>query len=235
MAIIRSIIFYPIVLLSFLVGTALTLIALIFQPGTKSFRRSARIWAKFLLFVSGTSVKIEGLENVPKDEPLVFVSNHQSAADILILLATIPRYFRFVIKKELFGIPIFGAYLRWSGYMPLDRGAGAAAVKSLSKAENYLKDNGSILIFPEGTRSGSHEMKKFRRGSLFLIFNTKTRVVPIALDGSYKLISRGGITINPTPVKVSFGKPLSFEGYKREKDDYEKAIGELETSIKKML
>jgi len=180
-------------------------------------------------------VEIDGLENVPKDEPLIFVSNHQSAADILILLATIPRYFRFVIKKELFKIPIFGAYLRWSGYMPLDRGAGAAAVKSLSKAEDYLKDNGSILIFPEGTRSGSHEMKKFRRGSLFLIFNTKVRVVPIALDGSYKLISRGGISINPTPVKVSFGKPLDFSGYKRDKDDYDKAIKELESSIKKML
>lgn len=205
------------------------------KPNSKTFRYTAKIWAKFLLFVSGTRVKIEGLENIPENEPLIFCSNHQSAADILILLANIPRLFRFIIKKELFKIPIFGAYLRWSGYMPLDRGAGAAAVKSLNKAQYFLKDNGSILIFPEGTRSGSAKMKPLKRGSLLLIFNTKVRVVPIALNGSHKLISKGKPYINPCEVTVKFGKPLDFSKYERDKDDYDKAIKELTTAIASML
>lgn len=235
MRILRSAFFYLIVLISFLIGTTITFLALIRRPGSVAFRRSAQLWAKFLLFVSGTRVKAEGKENIPENEPLIFVSNHQSAADILILLATIPRLFRFVIKKELFKVPVFGAYLRWSGYMPLDRGAGATAVKSLSKAEDYLKDNGSILIFPEGTRSESDEMKPFKRGSLFLIFNSKTRVVPIAIKGSHELISKGKPFINPGRVCVKFGPPLSFKNYGRTKDDYEKALAELESAVRKML
>ena len=118
--------------------------------------------------------------------------------------------------------------------MPLDRGAGASAVKSLSKAENHLKDNGSILIFPVGTRSGSARMRPLKRGSLLLIFNTKVRVVPIAINGSYKLISKGKPFINPCKVEVKFGKPLDFSNYSRNKNDYDKAIKELENYIKMM-
>ncbi|NQU17572.1 MAG: 1-acyl-sn-glycerol-3-phosphate acyltransferase [Candidatus Saganbacteria bacterium] len=235
MAFIRTLFFYLLVVLSFLIGTTLTFLKTIIKPGSKTFRQSAKTWAKLIVFASGTKVKIEGIENIPKNEPLVFVSNHQSAADILILLAAIPRLFRYVIKKELFNIPVFGAYLRWADHMPLDRGAGAKAVKSLTKAEDFLKENGSVLIFPEGTRSGGHELIPFKKGSMFLIFNTKARVVPIALDGSYKIISKGSIFVNPAKVTVRFGKPLSFETFGRSKEDYNKAIQIMQNSVQELL
>ena len=98
-----------------------------------------------------------------------------------------------------------------------------------------MKENGSILIFPEGTRSGTHKLQPLKRGSLLLMFESKARVIPIALNESYKLISKGKWFINKSDVTVRFGKPLDFSKYNRDKDDYEKAIKELRGAIEGML
>lgn len=231
MALLRTIFFSLFLILSFLVGTFLTLTVAAFTRNSKTFRQAAQIWAKALVLASGSKLTIKGLENIPKDEPLIIVSNHQSAADIIVLLAAIPRYFRFVIKKELFAVPIFGFYLRMADYVPLNRQAGSGSVKSLGQAD--VTD--AILIFPEGTRSGSQELLPFKKGSLFLVFNYKARVLPVAINGSYKIIPKGSFVIKPTDVTISFGPPLDLTNYPRTKAGYEKGMEELRSSIEKML
>ncbi|MFC1496407.1 lysophospholipid acyltransferase family protein [Candidatus Margulisiibacteriota bacterium] len=220
---------------SFVIGTTLTIALSGFRPKEKHFRRAAQIWAKFLLLCSGIKAKVEGIENLPKNEPLIFVANHQSAADIVLLLACTPRYFRFAPKKELFNIPIFGSYLKWSGYMPVDRESGRKAIKSLAGAEEFLKDEEAILIFPEGTRSPDGVLKEFKRGSLFLIFKSKVKVIPVGICGSYKIIDKGSALVKPTTVIMKYGKPLSFENYSRTRADYAKGIEILTATINKML
>ncbi|OGC03822.1 hypothetical protein A2276_08220 [candidate division WOR-1 bacterium RIFOXYA12_FULL_43_27] len=231
MALLRTIFFSLFLVLSFLVGTLLTLAIAAFTRSSKTFRHAAQIWSKALVLASGSKLTVKGLENIPKDEPLIIVSNHQSAADIIILLAAIPRYFRFVIKKELFAVPIFGFYLRMADYVRLDREAGASSVKSLLKAD--VAD--AVLIFPEGTRSGSSDLLPFKKGSLFLVFNSKARVLPVAINGSYKIVPKGSAVIKPTDVTISFGPPLDLTNYPRTKIGYEQAMGELRNSIEKML
>jgi len=219
--------------LSFIVGTLLTvLLSWVSGEKTLTYQRSARLWAQFLGRISGIPVKMEGAENIPPKEAVVLVSNHQGAADILILLAYLPVYFRFVIKKELFKIPFFGWYLKKAGYLSVDRGAGEKAHKMFSEAEQVLKSGENILVFPEGTRSRDGKLQPFKRGSLLLAFRAKVKVVPIAISGSFNILPAQSIFYDKVPVKVNIGKPFSLEKYGTA---YEKALLDIHEIIRRML
>jgi len=233
--IIRTFLFYFVLVLSYIIGTSITVVISIFDTPSnraKKFQRSAHIWAKFLVFLSGIPLKVYGSENIPKNEPLIFASNHQGAADILILLACLPRGFTFIIKQELFKIPIFGWYLRQAGYIAVDRGTKRGAVDFFVEAVKRLKEGGSILIFPEGTRSPDGKLHEFKRGSLLLAFKAKVRIVPIAISGSFGIMPKKSRLINPVPVKVQIGKPISIDKYN---NDSELANEDLHKTIKQML
>lgn len=214
MRILRSTFFYLTAVLGFFLGTALTiLIALPARPENKVkiFQNSALVWARLLAFISGVPVKVQGLEHLKKTEPVVIISNHQGAADILILLAYLPVYFRFIIKKELFKIPFFGWYLKKAGYISVDRGVGERAHRLFSEAEAALKTGDSILIFPEGTRSRDGKLQPFKRGSLLLAQKAKVNIVPVAISGSFHILPAKSIFYDIVPVKVKIGKPLSYK------------------------
>ncbi|MBI5699636.1 1-acyl-sn-glycerol-3-phosphate acyltransferase [Candidatus Saganbacteria bacterium] len=235
MRLLRSLFFYLTAVLGFFIGTALTiLIALPARPEKKIkiFQNSALAWARLLAFISGVPVQIEGLENLNKNEPVVIVSNHQGAADILILLAYLPVYFRFVIKKELFKVPFFGWYLKKAGYIAVDRGVGEKAHRLFSEAEDALKTGDSVLVFPEGTRSRDGKLQPFKRGSLLLAFKAKVKVVPVAVSGSFHILPAKSIFYNIVPVKVRIGKPISLEKYG---SAYEKALEDIHGVIQQML
>lgn len=235
MLFIWTIIYYPLALLSFIIGAILTIILAGFKIRPADFRRSQRPWGKFLLKLAGVKLIVRGLENIPPDEPIIFVSNHQSAADIAILWAAVPRSLRFTPKRELFQIPLFGPMMSFTGHIAIDREAGRKAIKSLERSKDLLTGEESIIFFPEGTRSKTGALKPFHKGFMRLIFSTNTRVVPIAINGSINIMGKGGFVIHPAQVKVSFGKPLSFSEFGRTKADYEQAVSQLRDSIQNML
>ncbi|MFC1767707.1 lysophospholipid acyltransferase family protein, partial [Candidatus Margulisiibacteriota bacterium] len=151
--------FVIVMVVTFLVGTTLTLpFALFSKRKYRPFQFAARLWSRLLAFISGARITVSGIENIPESGALIFASNHQGAADILLLLAYLPRSFRFIIKKELFRIPLFGMYLRLAGYLSIDRKAALASYKTLGSAAEALEDGECILIFPEGTRSKTGEV-----------------------------------------------------------------------------
>jgi len=230
---VRSAGFYLIAVLSFIIGTAITIVLSWFSRDKEHiYLRSARIWAKFLAFVSGIPVKVEGLSNIPQNEPVIFVSNHQGAMDILFLMAYLPVYFLFIIKKELFKVPFFGWYLKKAGYLSVDRGAGEKAHKMFSQAENVLRSGENILIFPEGTRTLTGQIQSFKRGSLLLAFKAKVKVVPIAIAGSFNIMPPKSIIYRIVPVTIRIGKPVSLEKYG---SNYEKALEDIHDQVKNML
>lgn len=235
MRVIRTVFFYLMLVLSFIIGTTLTILISLFDAPpirAEKFQRSAHIWAKFLAFVSGIPVKVFGLENVPKNESVIFASNHQGAADILILLACLPVTFTFIIKKELFNVPIFGWYLKQAGYVSVDRGTGRGAMDMFADAVKKLKSGSNILVFPEGTRSHDGRLQEFKRGSLLLAFKAKVRIVPVAISGSHNILPKKSYLINQAPVKVQIGEPISVNKYNNDSD---RANDELYLAIKNML
>lgn len=220
----------------FFVGTALLLpFAIIYRH--RAFQWAAKRWAWMLLIISGSKITISGMENIPKTGGLIVASNHQGAFDILIHLAIMPRGFRFVAKKELFKIPLFGWYMTLAGYVPIDREVSASAHRTIGGVTDVLKSGDAILIFPEGTRSKTGEIGPFKRGSLMAAFQSGAPVLPVCIQGSFEMLPRNTFLIRPSKLKVSFGKPISFEKYKDKKplrEDYEKELAYLRDEIIKL-
>lgn len=211
---IRSFYFYTLTVATFFWGTALTIVISWFsRDKTRTFQTAARNWARLLAWASFIPVKIEGLENIPKDEAVVIISNHQGAADILMLLAYLPCYFRFVIKQELFAIPFFGWYLKKAGFLAIERGESGDARKMLKQAVGLLKAGQNILIFPEGTRSITGKLQEFKRGSLLLASLAKVRVVPIGISGSFHILPAKSYIYNVVPVVMRIGPPVGPEKF----------------------
>jgi 1-acyl-sn-glycerol-3-phosphate acyltransferase len=135
---------------------------------------------------------IEG--DVPPDlgrQPCVVVANHASLADPF-LLAHLPFDLRFVAKQELFALPLVGWLLRLGGDLPVHRGDHASAERMTAAAEDTIRHGLSVMIFPEGTRSRSGALGRFRDGAFRIAIETGARVLPVALHGTAACIGSGG-------------------------------------------
>jgi 1-acyl-sn-glycerol-3-phosphate acyltransferase len=224
--------FYLLTVVSYLIGTTITLFFIPFaRSKTRPFQFAAHIWARFLALFSGIRVTAAGLENIPRDRPVIFAANHQGAADILIVLAYLPVGFRFAIKKELFQIPVFGWYLKRAGYFSIDRQLVLSAYRTVETIIEIIKAGESVLIFPEGTRTRTGELGNFRRGSLLAALKSGAPIVPVAISGSYNIMPRGTWLIHPAQVKLSVGKPIEI----KTEADYDSKVQEVRDSIASML
>jgi len=228
-------IFYTVAVTTFIIGTLLTIpFAIVIKEHHKVFHFSARIWAQLLMWISGASLNISGVNNIPNEGGVIFASNHQGALDILIHLAYLPRYFRFIAKSELFKIPFFGWYMSLAGYVPIEREVSASAHRTIGSVSDVLRKGDCILIFPEGTRSKTGELGPFKRGSLMAAFSSGAAVVPVAISGSYRMMPKKSYLINIVPISIKFGLPISFNKYlgaKPTKEDYEIELTRLREEI----
>ncbi len=229
---IYTIYLYTIIVSTFIIGTT---IALLFVPFSKNksrpFQIAARIWAKLLLFLCCIRLQVAGQENIPKDRPVLIAANHQGFADILIVLATLPVYFRFAIKKELFSIPFFGWYLKKAGYFPIDRKIVLSVYKTVEVMEKIFSEGDSVLIFPEGTRSKTGQLGAFKRGSLVTALETGCPVIPVSISGSYNIMPRGSLLAWPCPVRVTISPPV----YITSEEEYDDKVKEIRNTVEKNL
>ena len=231
-SLLRTVFLFLLVFVSYFVGLGLTFCFVPFvRPRTRLFQAAAHNWAKFIGFFSGIKVETAGLQNIPLNKPLILVANHQGVADIPVLLAYLPVYFRFAIKKELFRVPFFGWYLRQAGYFPIDREVILSAYKTLEQIIEILKSGESVMIFPEGTRSRDGSLGKFKRGSLMAALKSGAPVIPIAIAGSYNIMPRGTYLVNPSRIKLSVGKPI----YITDEKEYDQKVENVREAIAEML
>lgn len=173
----------------------------------------ARLWAKILLFLGNTKVKVIGTENILHGKPQIFMGNHQSDFDILISLAHIPVQFRWIAKKELFAIPIFGAAMRSAGYIEIDRENREKALQSLDEASLRIRNGKSIMTFPEGTRSRDGKIKPFKHGVFYLAIKSGVPIVPVSIVGSGKIMPKRSLRIKPGQIRMIIGKPIEVKDY----------------------
>lgn len=145
-------------------------------------------WGRGVWWLSGSRAEVKGLEHIPAQDSVLLVSNHQSLFDIALLLAAVPRPIAFVAKIELQKIPIVNFWMKREGSIFLDRGNVRQSVKVMHEAIDFLKESGGCLvIFPEGTRSKGGPLGEFKRGSLGIAAKAQVPVVPLCIDGTYKI------------------------------------------------
>jgi 1-acyl-sn-glycerol-3-phosphate acyltransferase len=173
-----------------------------------------RRWSKDNLWLSRARVEIEGLENVNPQKPHVYVANHSGLHDILSLAAHLPFQFRWVAKKSLFRVPFMGWHMRRSGYIPVDRDHPREAVKSINEAAKVIRGGVHAIAFPEGTRSRTGELGKFHGGAVALALRAGVPVIPIVIEGSYRVIMPKTLQVNPgTIIRIKIGEPIDLSPY----------------------
>lgn len=176
-------------------------------------------WARSLAWASGVKVRMTGLENIPKDEPVLFVSNHQSNLDFAILLGLINKPKAFVAKIELARIPVVSPWMRNIGCVFMDRKDIRQSLKVMNEAVDIIRSGLSMVIFPEGTRSRSDTVAEFKKGSLRLADKAGVPVVPVTISGSYKAVEANKGWIKPVEVKVVIAKPIYYRNLSKEDKD----------------
>jgi 1-acyl-sn-glycerol-3-phosphate acyltransferase len=194
----------------------------------KALRIVLNFWARSLFFISGKRIRIEGKENMSVNKKYILLANHGSLFDIPAIMSIIPDVTWFG-KEYLLKVPIFGKALSMTGYIPM-RTANIKNTKVMLKQLVEKSDAGSIAIFPEGTRTEDGELLKFHRGFIYLMRASELDILPVTLNGFYKLKPKTRTTIDfSSQISIIIHKPIDYQ-YLDSKND-EVILNEIKSVI----
>lgn len=175
-----------------------------------------RRWSRDNLWLSRARVEIEGLQNIDRSRPQLLIANHSGLHDILSLAAHLPIQFRWVAKKSLFRVPFMGWHMRRSGYIPIDRENPRDAARSIVSAAGIIRSGVNAIAFPEGTRSRNGDLGKFHSGAFALALRTGVPLVPVTLEGSWRVIMPKTLQVNPgVIIRIKIDRPVDVTSYQR--------------------
>jgi 1-acyl-sn-glycerol-3-phosphate acyltransferase len=172
-------------------------------------RMASWLWSPVLLRGAGARLEVSGLEHVDFSRPCMLVANHQSMIEICALFKAVPVPLRFMLKDSLGRIPFLGAYTRAMGMVLLRRGNSSEVARQLERAADLLRDGHTLAAFPEGTRSRDGSVGPFKGGAFRAAIRAGVPVVPVAVEGSGKVMPPGGFAIRPGRIRLAFGSPLA--------------------------
>lgn len=212
--IIGWVVFFP---TTVVLGTVAILLSL-FDPSGNIPHLVARLWGKIQLSITGTTVKIQGQENINSQKSYILVSNHQSNFDIFALLGYLSMQFRWIAKASLFRIPFLGWAMSRIGYIPIERDSPKKAYRSMLQAAEKVRKGVSVIIFPEGTRSPDGNLQPFKKGVFLIALKSQAPILPIAIRGTAKIMQKGDWRMHPGNVQIIIGPPIETAGIPPEKE-----------------
>jgi 1-acyl-sn-glycerol-3-phosphate acyltransferase len=158
-----------------------------------TYRYLALLWARINLTLSGVRVRVIGKEKVDRNKSYIVMANHQSNFDVLALATRLPLQLRWVAKRELLKVPIFGFAIKRMGMIIIDRRDPDKAHESMKVADEKIKSGLSVIILPEGTRSKDGRLLEFKKGGFVMALSTKTPILPVTINGSRFCLPKGGL------------------------------------------
>jgi 1-acyl-sn-glycerol-3-phosphate acyltransferase len=174
---------------------------------------TGRDWGRMILRAAGTTVTVEGAEHLHATEPQIVAANHASFFDILAILAWLPVPVKFVAKKELFSIPLYGGALRAAGHVRLDRARAREAMDVYARAAKQIVERRlTMLVFPEGTRTRTGELLPFKKGAFVLATLAGVPIVPAYIANTFGIQPKGSIRVHPRPIRILLGPPIATQG-----------------------
>jgi len=176
--------------------------------------RCAVWWSRCLFFITGVQVEVHGEKHLRDNAWYVIIVNHESALDIPALFLALRQLpLVMMAKKELFRIPLFGWVLALGGYVPIDRKNRQNAIVSLDKAAVRIPKMGmSVIVFPEGTRTVTGELKPFKKGGFVFALKSGMPLLPVTILGSRDLAPRKTKTVLPGKIQVKIDPPIYPDG-----------------------
>jgi putative phosphoserine phosphatase / 1-acylglycerol-3-phosphate O-acyltransferase len=184
-----------------------------FAKATGETRRAVEligaVGAELGLAVAGIDVEVAGEQNLWAQRPAVFIFNHQSKLDLLLMMYLLRRDFTGVAKKEAANVPGFGAFMRMADVAFIDRGNTRQARERLQPMVDKIKKGLSLCIAPEGTRSYTPQVGPFKKGAFHLAMQAGVPIVPIVVRNSAQMMARNGQTFRAGTVQVAVLAPIS--------------------------
>jgi 1-acyl-sn-glycerol-3-phosphate acyltransferase len=172
----------------------------------------ARLWARAMLLISLSPVKIIGAEKLHEHETAVYASNHLSYMDTPVLFARLPFQFRILAKQSLWKVPFIGWYLNHSGQVPVDSNSPRSLIASLNRGVATLKQGLPLVLFPEGGRTATGQLQTMMSGCAYMAIKAQVPLIPITLIGTYELLPIHVYALHPRPLLIIVGDPLPTTG-----------------------
>ena len=162
--------------------------------------------------LAGIRTRVEGLDNVPRNQAVVFCANHQSNVDPPVLFNALHRRLHILFKAELKRLPLLGRAFQVGGFVPIERASRDQSMAAIEQVAESLRAGNSFLTFPEGTRSKTGALLPFKRGPFLMAIKAQVPVVPVAVQGGTASMRKGSRVILPTTVTVRIGAPIPTTG-----------------------
>ena len=208
------VIFSPALIVEWIIGR--------FNPERKSKSSLWLVQKAFgiILFLSGTKVDVIGRENIPDDQPVLYVGNHRSYFDIVIGYRLIKGECGFIAKKEMEKIPFLRRWMKNIHCLFLDRKNIKEGLKTILAGIDKVKHGISIWIFPEGTRNRDAGMMEFKEGSMKIAEKTGCPIIPVAITGTAEIFEKHIPWIKKSHVTVTFGKPIDIKTLEKDQKKF---------------
>jgi len=161
-----------------------------------------------ILWLSGVNPTVKGLENIPKDQACLYITNHRGYFDILLGYTTIPTRVSYIAKKEMEHMPLIAHWMRLLDCQFLDRDNIKEGMQTILKAIDLIKSGQSIVISPEGTRNAKDELLPFHEGSFKIATKTNCPVIPVAINNTNAVFEDHLPWLHSAKVCIEFGKPI---------------------------
>lgn len=198
----------PVLLTATIITALITIIGSILFGGRWWGYWPAHCWAKLFCILSFVRVTVKGHENISKGTSYVFVANHQGAYDIFAIYGYLGHNFKWMMKKALERIPLVGYSCRRAGHIYVDNRTPAAIRQTMADAERQLAGGMSVVVFPEGSRTLDGKVHAFRRGAYTLAVEFGLPVVPLTIDGAYKVMPRTALLPRPGHITLTIHRPI---------------------------
>lgn len=204
---------FPLIIVVTLFTAIFTILCFPWKNG-KAPRAVQVFWSRSVLWFLLVPIKVTGTEHVNPKQSYVFVANHQSFLDVFAVYGWLPNNFKWLMKKEIRKVPFVGTACKVAGHIFVDRSNPRAALQSMEHIKGELVDGISTVIFPEGTRTKTGEMGRFKQGAFKIAMDLNLPVVPISLNGFYKAMPSGSAFVNPRArVHLHIGKPVDLSQF----------------------
>ena len=181
---------------------------------------------KCVAFISGVKLTVIGEENVPRDEPVLYIGNHRSFFDVVVTYSRCPGLTGYIAKDGVNKVPIFRIWMKRLHCIFLKRDDMKEGLKVILKAIEYVKSGISICIFPEGTRNKDKNnptsLLPFKEGSFKIAIKTGCKIVPMALIGTADILENHFPWIHSTDIKLIYGEPIDVSALDK---DQQKHVG----------
>lgn len=186
-------------------------------------------WARQLVGLAGGKVAVKTLALLP-EKPYLIVANHQGNFDIPIILGYVSSQVGFLSKVENGKLPFVGGWMRLLHCVFIERGNPREAVKAIQMGVDTLNQGYNLVLFPEGTRSPDGGLQPFKSGSLKLASKANVTIVPVIIDGSFRMMKKGSLLIQPANIQVTIGQhfePSAYESTNQLSDGLERYFKEI--------